>query len=110
MAGLLDMGGLAFDGGGAVENAFGIPPEDGLLLLVQAGQQFAVLLQLHPQRLDQVLNGWIHGRVLPPVLAAWGVEAVTWEDEWNWSSRLRATPKEPDWLIWSARRSTIMSW
>jgi hypothetical protein len=50
--GLLDEGGLTFDGSRAIEHAFGIPPKDGFLLLVQTGQQFTILLQLHPQRFD----------------------------------------------------------
>ena len=34
------------------EHALGIPPKDCFLLLVQTGQQFTILLQLHPQRFD----------------------------------------------------------
>ena len=45
-----------------IEHAFGIPPKDGFLLLVQTGQQFTILLQLHPQRFDEIMDGWIHGR------------------------------------------------
>jgi hypothetical protein len=50
--GLLDESGLTFDGGRAVQHAFGISPKDCFLLLIQTGQQFTILLQLHPQRFN----------------------------------------------------------
>jgi hypothetical protein len=50
--GLLDESGLTFDGGRAVQHSFGISPKDCFLLLIQTGQQFTILLQLHPQRFN----------------------------------------------------------
>jgi hypothetical protein len=50
--GFLDEDSLTFDGGRAVQHALGIPPKDCFLLLIQTGQQFTILLQLHPQRFD----------------------------------------------------------
>ncbi|MEN9547358.1 MAG: hypothetical protein RLZZ356_2090, partial [Verrucomicrobiota bacterium] len=76
--GFLDEGSLTFDGGRAVQHAFGVTPEDGFLLLIQTGQQFTIVLQFHPQRFDQIRYGlgWIHGRDVAAAEAASGVETI----------------------------------
>ena len=61
-AGRLDHNPLVVDRAGRVEQLLGVAVEDALLLFVQQHQHLAILREFLPQRVDQLLNGFNHGR------------------------------------------------